>query len=250
MLTVDLPFTGVRVGRCVSRGSMRGSGQPAAQAVLPQVQPGQNIHLGGEHLSSKCCCTCPEAATVPRDSRVQGTVGLGGVYLCIYPMNSPGGYQLMGRSLPIWNTFCSSASFRPGKPWLLEIFDQIRFYEVTEEELARQRRDFAAGLHHLEVTEELFDFAEHGQFCEGIAPQVEALRERQAAAAATIMAKDAQILEKLEAAGYTPGGGKGGATDEATDSLEQFDGPEFEKVRDSEPSSRTCIAPGQLLSSE
>merc|ERR1719493_552258 len=35
----------------------------------------------------------------------EGTVGLGGAYMCIYPMSSPGGYQLVGRTLPIWNTF-------------------------------------------------------------------------------------------------------------------------------------------------
>lgn len=169
------------------------AGQPVAQAILSQVRPCQNIHLGGVYLSPKCRSTCPEAAT-RLDSLVQGTVGLGGVYLCIYPIKSPGGYQLMGRSLPFWNTFSDSTSFQPGMPWMLEMFDQIRFYEVTEEELARQRCDFVAGLHHIEVTEELFDFAEHRQFCECIAPQVEALRKRQAAAAATIMAKDAQIL--------------------------------------------------------
>lgn len=31
-------------------------------------------------------------------------MGIGGSYMCIYPMDSPGGYQLVGRTLPIWNT--------------------------------------------------------------------------------------------------------------------------------------------------
>ena len=28
----------------------------------------------------------------------EGAVGLGGAYMCIYPMESPGGYQLIGRT--------------------------------------------------------------------------------------------------------------------------------------------------------
>ena len=40
----------------------------------------------------------------------EGTVGLGGAYLCVYPMNSPGGYQLMGRTLPIWSTHGASGT--------------------------------------------------------------------------------------------------------------------------------------------
>lgn len=136
----------------------------------------------------------------------------------------------MGRSLPIWNTFSASSSFEPGKPWLLEIFDQIRFHEVTEEELAMQRRDFLAGTYHIKVTEEIFDFAEHKRFCEGLDSEVTALRKRQATAAAEVMAKDSAILAKLEAAGYLPGAGKG-QTKDADDRHEQYDGDEFDKVR-------------------
>jgi len=56
----------------------------------------------------------------------EGTVGIGGAYSCIYPMNSPGGYQLVGRTLPIWNSFGKIAPFSADKPWLLNMFDQVR----------------------------------------------------------------------------------------------------------------------------
>lgn len=56
----------------------------------------------------------------------EGAVGLGGAYMCIYPMESPGGYQLIGRTLPIWNTFGRTAPFSPDTPWLLRYFDQVR----------------------------------------------------------------------------------------------------------------------------
>jgi urea carboxylase len=53
------------------------------------------------------------------------TPGIGGSYMCIYPMDSPGGYQLIGRTLPIWNSFGRCGPFTGSKPWLLEFFDQV-----------------------------------------------------------------------------------------------------------------------------
>ncbi|MGE8636961.1 MAG: carboxyltransferase domain-containing protein, partial [Achromobacter piechaudii] len=62
-----------------------------------------------------------------RTFTAEGTVGIGGVYMCIYGMDSPGGYQLVGRTLPIWNKFLKNPVFQDGKPWLLRFFDQVRF---------------------------------------------------------------------------------------------------------------------------
>lgn len=33
-----------------------------------------------------------------RTFTAEGTVGIGGMYMCIYGMDSPGGYQLVGRA--------------------------------------------------------------------------------------------------------------------------------------------------------
>ncbi len=38
----------------------------------------------------------------PRTWTPQNAVGIGGVYLCVYGMEGPGGYQLVGRTVPIW----------------------------------------------------------------------------------------------------------------------------------------------------
>ncbi len=40
-----------------------------------------------------------------RTFTAEGTVGIGGVYMCIYGMDSPGGYQLVGRTLPSGTSF-------------------------------------------------------------------------------------------------------------------------------------------------
>ena len=65
-----------------------------------------------------------------RTYTAEGTVGIGGVYMCIYGMDSPGGYQLVGRTLPIWNKFLKNPVFVNQQPWLLKFFDQVRFYPV------------------------------------------------------------------------------------------------------------------------
>ncbi len=44
------------------------------------------------------------------------SVGIGGAYLCIYGMESPGGYQLVGRTLQIWRTHQQRPPFEAGDP--------------------------------------------------------------------------------------------------------------------------------------
>jgi urea carboxylase len=117
-----------------------------------------------------------------RTYTAEGTVGIGGVYMCIYGMDSPGGYQLVGRSLPIWNQFLKNEAFVEGKPWLLRFFDQVRFYSVSEEELDRLRADFREGRHRVEITETVFSLAEHKAFLASIADELTLFRTRQQAA--------------------------------------------------------------------
>jgi urea carboxylase len=94
----------------------------------------------------------------------EGEVGIGGVYMCIYGMESPGGYQLVGRTVPVWNTHRTTREFSAGKPWLLRFFDQVRFYPVPEQELLEFREDFLRGRSRLEIREEVFRMAEHLDF--------------------------------------------------------------------------------------
>ena len=109
-------------------------------------------------------------------------VGIGGAYMCIYGMEGPGGYQLFGRTIQVWKTHGTAASFRDGKPWLLRFFDQIRFFEVSDEELAEWRRDFASGRRSIEIEDTVFSLAEHRAFLtENAASIAEYEASRQAA---------------------------------------------------------------------
>ncbi len=94
----------------------------------------------------------------------ENAVGIGGAYLCVYGMEGPGGYQLFGRTLQMWNSWRSTDCFAPGTPWLLRFFDQIRFFLVDEAELADARAAFPHGRFPLRIEETHFSYAEHARF--------------------------------------------------------------------------------------
>lgn len=56
---------------------------------------------------------------------IQGAIGIAGLVAAIYPVESPGGYQLFGRTLPAWQTWSRGVDFEGEKPWLLNAFDQV-----------------------------------------------------------------------------------------------------------------------------
>ncbi len=91
-------------------------------------------------------------------------VGIGGAYMCIYGMEGPGGYQLFGRTIQVWNTYRKTGAFADGKPWLLRFFDQIRFFPVSHEELTEWRRDFPLGRRDIQIEETEFRLADYRAF--------------------------------------------------------------------------------------
>jgi urea carboxylase len=91
-------------------------------------------------------------------------VGIGGAYMCIYGMEGPGGYQLFGRTIQVWNTHRQTDAFTQGKPWLLRFFDQIRFFPVSAEELAEWRRDFPHGRRSIRIEGTTFRLADYRKF--------------------------------------------------------------------------------------
>jgi len=112
----------------------------------------------------------------------EGGVGLGGAYLCVYGMESPGGYQLIGRTVPIWSGLRQHGPFEPGVPWLLRFFDRIEFYPVGAQELLDVRADLQAGRTDLAITDGEFVLADHEWFLKTHADRIAAFRARQAAA--------------------------------------------------------------------
>lgn len=109
----------------------------------------------------------------------ENAVGIGGSYMCIYGMESPGGYQLFGRTVQIWNTFRTTRSFAPGKPWLLRFFDQVEFYPVSAQELANMRKEFLRGKFELEIVETTFDLGAYLAFLDEIHEDATVFKQRQ-----------------------------------------------------------------------
>ena len=121
----------------------------------------------------------------------ENAVGIGGAYLCVYGMEGPGGYQFVGRTLQMWNTYgtASPRDFRDGKPYLLRFFDELRFEPVGADELLELRRAFPFGKAHVRIDESSFRFdryrswlaenaASIGSFKKGQQAAFEAERER------------------------------------------------------------------------
>jgi urea carboxylase len=113
-------------------------------------------------------------------------VGIGGAYMCIYGMEGPGGYQLFGRTIQVWNTWVgagqTTAAFEAGKPWLLRFFDRIRFFPVSHEDLTEWRRDFPLGRRAIRIDEGEFRLSDYRAFREANATSIAAFEATRQAA--------------------------------------------------------------------
>lgn len=134
----------------------------------------------------------------------EGAVGIGGVFMCIYGMDSPGGYQLIGRTLPIWNSFTRAGPFEKNKPWLLRNFDQVRYYEVSEDELEQLRTDFKNGRLDLKIENDVLDMTKYNAMIEETKEEVAVMRATQAAAMAEQMAIDVEQLARIDSKASLP----------------------------------------------
>jgi urea carboxylase len=112
----------------------------------------------------------------------ENAVGIGGAYLCIYGMEGPGGYQFVGRTCQVWNTFRTTKEFTPGRPWLLRFFDQIRFVPVPADELMRFRDGFLDGTVSLDITATTFRLSDYRAFLTANADDIQLFKGRQQAA--------------------------------------------------------------------
>ncbi|TFK71178.1 AHS2-domain-containing protein [Pluteus cervinus] len=109
----------------------------------------------------------------------RGAIGIAGPVAAIYPVESPGGYQLYGRTLPAWQTWGKGENFSLDKPWFLESFDQIRFEVISQEDYVKIERDFDAGRYSFKVEACTFSMKEYSHLCKVIADDVIQFREKQ-----------------------------------------------------------------------
>lgn len=167
------------------------------------------LGLGDVYLNSPCAVPVNPLHRViipkynpARTYTQEGTVGLGGAYMCIYTMDSPGGYQLVGRTLPIWNTYGVGNAqnlFSQDKPWLLKMFDQIRFFPVSEEQLEQMRWDFRNEKLDIKVEESDFNIREYNNALARNKDEIYNYRRKQRAAVARMNLEEQKSLARLKA---------------------------------------------------
>lgn len=154
-------------------------------------------------------------------------VGIGGAYMCIYGMEGPGGYQLFGRTIQVWNSWRQTDAFRESKPWLLRFFDRIKFFPVSHEELTEWRRDFPAGRRAIRIEEETFRLADYRAFLVENAESIAAFQQtREAAFAAERAAweRDGEF-DRVAALSDDGAGGDEGAAIDIPDGSELVEAP-------------------------
>ena len=154
-------------------------------------------------------------------------VGIGGAYLCVYGMEGPGGYQLFGRTIQVWNTWRQTADFTDGKPWLLRFFDQIRFFPVSHEELTEWRRDFPLGRRQLKIETETFRLKDYRAFLAANQAEIDAFQARREAAFQRERAawEESGEFARVEALAEGPAAGDGDDAVIAPDGSELIEAP-------------------------
>lgn len=143
------------------------------------------LGLGDVYLSAPCAVPIDPRHRLlsskynpARTFTAEGTVGIGGMYMCIYGMDSPGGYQLVGRTIPIWNKFKQNPQFGD-QQWFLRFFDQIKYFPVSEAELLQWRSDFEHGQVKIDIEETVFDYAAYLHLLESEKHSIELFRTQQ-----------------------------------------------------------------------
>ncbi|KAL9594051.1 MAG: hypothetical protein Q9219_007241 [cf. Caloplaca sp. 3 TL-2023] len=125
-----------------------------------------------------------------------GQVSWGGSCMALYNVESPGGYQLTGLTIPGVDILGSKRGYSLDRPWLFEDFDQLTFHEVGEEEYERELALFKSGRYEYVWEEVEFDMAEHNKLLDETREEVRVVKERQAEAQKKMLALEESLMAK------------------------------------------------------
>jgi urea carboxylase len=171
----------------------------------------KDIYLTGQFMAVVVGFFCGNTVSLPVDprqrmtapkanpSRVftpEGTVGWAGSCMSIYPVDSPGGYQMTGRTIPCWDYYAQKPGFAGKHPWIFRDFDILTYYQVSEAELDLLLARFRAGKYEFEFEHVEFDMAEHNAMLRRTADEVTRIRARQAAAQEDMARAEEESLER------------------------------------------------------
>lgn len=109
----------------------------------------------------------------------EGQVSWGGSCMALYNVESPGGYQLTGLTIPGCDILGSKNGYSLDRPWLFEDFDQLTFHEVGPDQYERELARFHSGRYEYHVEPTVFDMAEHNRLLASTREDVRAMKARQ-----------------------------------------------------------------------
>lgn len=111
----------------------------------------------------------------------EGALGLGGPCFAIYPVESPGGYQLLGRTLRIFDLERRNEGFGDSA-FLLRPGDRVSFYQVDEDELLGEWERIEAGEYTYDIEDSPFDVGAYLEWLPEVAEEAAERRRRSEAA--------------------------------------------------------------------
>ncbi|KAK5098643.1 hypothetical protein LTR70_002532 [Exophiala xenobiotica] len=126
----------------------------------------------------------------------EGQVGWGGSCMALYNVESPGGYMNTGLSIPTADILGFKNGYSLEKPWLFDDFDQITFYEVSEEEYTGLIQTFRSGRYEYEYENTEFDMKEHNKLLSDTAEEVKEIKRKQREAQAEMDKIEKEMLDK------------------------------------------------------
>ncbi len=88
----------------------------------------------------------------PRTWTPKGTVALGGGFTAVYPMVTPDGYQMLGRTpLRLFDPQSDQAPFEES-PVLLSVGDRVKFVPISEARFEEIEREVTAGTYRYSIS--------------------------------------------------------------------------------------------------
>ena len=126
----------------------------------------------------------------------EGQVSWGGSCMALYNVESPGGYQLTGLTIPGCDILGSKSGYSLERPWLFEDFDQLTFYQVSEDEYGRQLALFHSGRYKYEVEDTQFDMGEHNKLLEATKEEVKEIKKKQKRAQDEMQKVEYELMER------------------------------------------------------
>jgi urea carboxylase len=104
----------------------------------------------------------------------QGTLGVGTADKVIYPLRSPGGYQMIGRTpVKMYEPEQQNPAFKRSIQ-LARVGDRIRFYPIVEEEYFQIEKEVQEGIYRYRITSyDLFSVRKYLEFLEDVREESE-----------------------------------------------------------------------------